>query len=448
MTRPLSRRTLLKGAGVTIALPFLEAMLPAGALAAEAVKKQPQRLAFVFVPNGAHMPAWTPSTTGAGFDLPSILDPLAQFKSSLNVLTGLTQYNANALGDGGGDHARSAAAWLTGCHCKKTDGADIRAGVSVDQIAAQHVGSSTMLPSLEIGCTPGGQNGNCDSGYSCAYTSNIAWQSPDAPLAKEINPRLVFQRLFGTADAPAQSPAARERRTQDDESILDSVMSDAHSLQAKLGSRDRGKLDEYLTGVREVEQRISSFERARNSAGVKNYPEPAGIPTDFGEHMRLMADMMHMAFRADLTRVCTFMVANDGNNRSYPEAGVPEGHHDMSHHGGDPVKQDKIRRINRFHMEQFAYLLGKLQATEEAGGSLLDNCMIVYGAGISDGNAHNHDNLPILLAGRGGGTIRSGRHVVYTDGTPMTNLFLCLLDRLGIGEDKVGDSSGRLQQLV
>jgi hypothetical protein len=443
---PIPRRTFLRGLGTAIALPLLEGMLPLNALAQSVKKNRPNRMAFIFVPNGMHMPEWTPTAEGTGFELPFILEPLKNIRNSICVLTGLAQHNANALGDGGGDHARSAAAWLTGCHPRKTAGADIKNGISVDQLAAQRIGHRTRFASLEIGCERGAQAGNCDSGYSCAYSNSISWRGEATPVAKEVDPRQVFERLFSNGD-PAESRESRQKRERYQQSILDFVQEDAKRLQAKLGAHDQRKLDEYLTGVREIEQRLARVERAHIVERLGSPDRPTGIPADFGEHIRLMGDMMLLAFQADLTRICTFMIANDGSNRGYHPIGVPEGHHDLSHHGRDPQKQDKIRQINRFHVTQLAYLLEKMQATREADGTLLDNSMIVYGAGISDGDRHNHDDLPILLAGKGAGTIKSGRHIRYSDETPMTNLFLSMLDRFGVPAETIGDSTGRLQQL-
>jgi len=441
----IGRRTLLHGVGTLMALPALEAMAPLGALA-QSAKKSPLRMAFMFVPNGIHMPAWTPATEGA-LDLMPSMQPLAKVRDSINVLTGLTQHNAEALGDGGGDHARSAAAWLTGCHPRKTDGAEIKAGISADQLAAQRVGDRTRFPSLELGCERGAQSGNCDSGYSCAYSSNIAWRGESTPVAHEVDPRAVFERLFGGAD-PAETAESRKRRETYRKSVLDFVMEDAKRLQPKLGVHDQDKLDEYLTGVREIERRVELAERANIAGRLAIADRPTGVPADFGEHIRLMCDMMLLAFQTDTTRIATFMLANDGSNRGYADIGVPEGHHDCSHHGGDPVKQGKVQQINTFHLKQVAYLLEKMQAVKEGDGTLLDNTMLVYGAGISDGDRHNHDDLPILLAGRGGGGIKTGRHIRYKNGTPMTNLFLCMLDRMGVHAETLGDSTGRLDQLI
>jgi Protein of unknown function (DUF1552) len=391
------------------------------------------------------MPDWTPRKTGAHFDLPAILEPLHPVQDDILVLSGLTLNPARPLGDGGGDHARAMASFLTGRHPHKTDGADLRAGVSVDQLAAERVGHATRFRSLEIGCEGGKNAGECDHGYSCAYQSNLSWRSETTPVAKEINPRLVFDRLFGSPGAAnaADDPARGDRQRK---SILDFAAEDARRLQRALGAADRRKLDEYLTGVREIEERIG---RARPTfhVGQANYPRPLGIPADYQEHLRLMGDLLVLAFQSDLTRIATFVFANDGSNRSYPGAGVPDGHHDLSHHGGDQIKHEKIRTINRFHVAQMAYVLQKLKAIPEGDGSLLDHCMIVYGSGISDGNAHAHGDLPILLAGRGCGTIKAGRHIQYPKETPLTNLYVSMLDRLGIGAQAFGDSSGPLASL-
>jgi hypothetical protein len=442
----MDRRTFLRGAGTLMALPFLEAMAPTRSLASIGSKTRPNRVAFIFVPNGIHMQDWKPAADGALTEMPWILDPLKPLQSKLNILTGLTQRNAFALGDGPGDHARSTAAWLTGCKPRKTAGADIKNGISIDQLIAQNIGKQTRFPSLEIGCERGAQAGNCDSGYSCAYSSNVSWSSESTPVAKEVNPRLVFERLFGNGDSEEEAEN-RARRNKYRKSILDFVMEDAAALKGKLGSTDQKKLDEYFTGVREVERRLTRLE-TDTGVVLDAVEKPTGIPADFGEHIRLMSDMMVLAFQADLTRVCTFMYANDGSNRNYKMIDITDGHHELSHHGRNPEKQEKIRRINRFHIEQLARMLQKMDAIKEGdGNSLLDNSMIVYGAGISDGDRHNHDDLPILLAGRGGGTLQTGRHVVYPNNTPMTNLFLSMSDRMGVRAEKIGDSTGKLDRL-
>lgn len=436
----LSRRTLLKGAGAAIALPLLECMAPVRALAAM-TKPAPVRMAFLFVPNGISMPQWTPKAEGAGFDLPYLLEPLADLRREISIFTGLSQNGARPLGDGPGDHARSAAAWLTGVHPRKTSGADIHNGISADQLAARYLGKETRFASLELGCERSGLAGDCDSGYSCAYSSGISWRSDTTPVAKETSPRLVFERLFGGLD-PAESVESRARRQAYDRSILDVVMGDAGDLRGRLGAHDRRKLDEYLTSVREIEERLTRFEKAQSEVGAA-----PSEPRDFGEHIRLMGDMMVLAFQTDQTRVATLMFANEGSNRSYAVAGVPEGHHDMSHHGTDAHKLEQKKRIDRFHVEQLAYVLKKMAAVREAGGSLLDNTALVYGGGISDGDRHNHDDLPILVAGKAGGRIEQGRHVRFGRETPMTNLLLSILDSAGVHAEKLGDSTGRLQQL-
>lgn len=427
-----------------MALPMLEAMLPLTALA-QSTNLKSTRMAFLFVPNGIDMANWTPTAEGALGDLPAVLQPLDPVKSKINVLTGLTQHNAFALGDGPGDHARSTATWLTGVHVKKTAGADIQAGVSADQVAAQFIGQKTRFPSLEIGCERGAQAGDCDSGYSCAYSSSISWRGESTPNAKEVNPRLVFERLFGTGSSEDKESRARRERYRT--SILDMVAEDAAKLKGQLGQRDQQKLEEYSAGVREIERRLQSIESQQIDKTLEGAVRPTGVPPDFGEHIRLMGDMMVLAFQADLTRICTFMYANDGSNRSYPSIGIADGHHDMSHHGQNPEKLDKKRRIDRFHIEQLAYILKKMESIKEPTGTLLDNTLLVYGAGISDGDRHNHDNLPILLAGRGSGSLQSGRHLVYPNQTPMNNLFLSLLDRVGCPIEKLGDSTGKLQGL-
>ncbi len=446
MTSPhlLSRRTVLRGLGTALALPWLEAMGPMTSWAANtpAAKAAPNRMAFLYVPNGKNMPDWTPKTEGAGFELPAILEPLRPVKDNLLVLTGLTADKARPHGDGGGDHARAMAAFLTGCQARKTDGTDIRAGISVDQVVAARVGDKTRLQSLEIGCEQGAMAGNCDSGYSCVYSSTLSWRSATQPLPKEVNPKLVFERLFG-----AGPDVDRARRNQNRKSILDFVREDSGDLEGKLGANDRRKLDEYFVAIRDLEQRI---ERAARLPEVKppTHVKPAAVPAKYDEHLRLLCDLLVLAFQADVTRVCTFVFANEGSNRPYPFIGVPEGHHDLSHHGGDTRKRAKIRDINRFHVGNLAYLLTKLQSIPEGDGTLLDHCMIVYGSGNSDGNRHNHDDLPVLLAGKGCGTLKTGRHLRFPGETPLNNLWLSLLDRMEINLPSLGDSNGKLAGLV
>ena len=443
MRKPsLSRRTFLRGLGVALPLPWLEIMGPQNSWAEAADPRSiaPNRMAFLYVPNGKHMPDWTPQKEGAGYDLPPILEPLAGVKDKLTVLSGLAADGARPHGDGGGDHARAMAAFLTGAHPNKTDGTDIRSGISVDQVAAAQIGDRTRLASLEIGTEHGSMAGNCDSGYSCVYSSTMSWRSATQPLPKEVNPKLVFERLFGSGD-----PAQANRRAQQ-KSILDFVREDSKGLENRLGKSDGRKLDEYFTAIRDIELRM---ERAENLPPVKvpDFPPPGGIPESYEEHIRLMCDLTVLAFQADVTRVATFVLANEASNKPYSFIDVPEGHHDLSHHGGDAAKQAKIRKINLFHTRQLAYLLERLDATPEGDGTLLDHSMIAYGSGIHDGNSHNHENLPILLAGGGGGTLSPGRHLRYPEGTPLNNLWLSMLKRMDATVEKLGDSTGALTNL-
>ncbi len=441
----ISRRTLLKGLGTAIALPSLEAMMPALSLAASPTVKKaaPRRMAFFYVPNGIHMQDWIPTPEGADFELPDILKPLQPVKDQLLVLSGLTCDKARANGDGPGDHARAMSAFLTGRQPRKTDGADIRAGISVDQLAASKIGDQTKFPSLELGCEGGRQAGNCDSGYSCAYSSNLSWRGEATPMVKEIDPRLVFDRLFSSGKGESS------KRDDYKRSILDLVAEDAKQLQGSLGVNDQRKLDEYLTSIREIERRIERAgkdpDQPVDSSGIER---PRGIPRDYGEHIKLLLDLLVLSLQSDLTRISTFVMANEGSNRSYRFIDVPDGHHDLSHHQGNKEKQEKIKKINLFHMSHFAYFLEKLKGIKEGDGTLLDNCMILYGSGNADGNRHNHHDLPIVLVGKGGGTLKTGRHVRYPRDTPLTNLYLSMLERLGVQEESFGDSKGRLDNLA
>jgi hypothetical protein len=432
---------------VSIALPWLESWLPAAAPPLRSLPARPGtplRVVFVYAPNGKHMADWTPKEVGAVSDLPPTLLPLKEMKDQVTILSGLAQRNANANGEGPGDHARAMAAFLTGCRPRKTSGADVRVGVSIDQVIAVAVGRATRLPSLEVGCEGGKAGGTCDNGYSCAYQTNLSWRTASSPMPKETNPRVVFERLFGDRVRP-ESDAARARRERERRSVLDFVAEDARHLRAGLGGADRRKLDEYLTSIREVERRLQKAQPAI-ALGRDRLTRPAGVPENFEKHARLLADLIALALQADLTRVVTFVLGNDGSNRSYREVGVAEGHHDVSHHGNDPARHDKLRRINRLHVGQLAYLMGKLKAIPQGSGSLLDQCLIVYGSGISDGDRHNHDDLPILLAG-GGRLHQGGRHVRYRAGTPLCNLYLTLLEGMGIVAARFGDSSGRVGRL-
>jgi hypothetical protein len=422
-------------------------MLPTYCIAGTSVAKAaaPLRLAFIYVPNGVNLRGWEPTADGAAFALPPTLEPLSEFKDSFSVLSGLAHQKAFANGDGPGDHARAMATFLTGCQAKKTGGADIHIGVSVDQVAARTIGKDTRFPSLEIGCEEIKSSGSCDSGYSCAYSNNLSWRSESTPMSKEINPRLVFERLFGGKDQ-GETDENRLRRERYQKSILDFVAEDANTLKNRLGSNDQRKLDEYLTGIREIELRIQRAQ-PKIDVGDTQVTKPLGIPHNYQEHLRLMADILTLAFRTDLTRISTFVFANDGSNRDYGLIGVPEGHHDLSHHGRDKKKLEKLQKINTFHITQLAYLLGKLKEVQEGDSTLLDNSLIVYGSGIGDGDRHNHDDLPILLLGGGRNTVKPGRHVRYKKGTPLTNLYLSMLDRVGADVDSFGDSDGRLPGL-
>lgn len=439
----LPRRAFLKGVGAAVALPMLDAMAPALA----ATTKAPVRLAFVYVPNGiVNIDWWTPKGVGKDFEFSRILTPLEPLREEIFVLTGLDDHNGNALGDGPGDHGRAGASYLSGVHCRKTAGADIQAGVSADQVAAKLIGGKTRFPSLELGCEDSRTVGNCDSGYSCAYTNSISWRTPTTPNPPEINPRMVFERLFGTADL-SLSPEIRARRAEYRKSILDLVREDTAKLAGKLGSSDRRKIDEYLYAVREIEKRIESAEKD-NRAITPQIEKPAGIPIGFTEYVGLMCDLLTLAFQADLTRISTLMFAREGSMRIYPELGIPDPHHPLTHHRNNQDWIEKVVRINQYHIELFGRFVKKLKETKDGDGTLLDRSMIVYGCGISDGNRHNHENLPILLAGRGGGRLKPGRHIVYKPNKPMTNLYLTLLDCMGAHPEKIGDSTGKVEHLT
>ncbi len=444
MALKLSRRTFLAGAGATLGLPLLEIMRPAAKLQAAipGSSPHPTRMAFVFVPNGVIVPAWKPTGAGTDYQLSETLSVLEPHKQDLIVLSGLAQDNGRPKGDGAGDHARSASTFLTGAHPVKTSGANISVGISVDQAAAQDVGFLTRLPSLELGIERGKNAGNCDSGYSCAYSANVSWKSATTPTAKEVVPRLAFERLFGTGDDQNM-----QKRLQERKSILDVVQADRDRLLKRLGRTDQRKLDEYFSCVREIEQRIERFESApRITPPEMDLPE--GVPDDLETHIHLMFDLLAVAFQTDTTRISTFMLANAGSNRSYSMVGVNDGHHNLSHHENKQDVMDKIKKIDQFLVSQYGYFLEKLKSIPEGEGNLLDNSMIVYGSGLSDGNRHNHDDLPILMAGRGGGTITPGRHIKYDVETPMNNLFLSMMDRVGAKIDSIGDSTRRLSELA
>ncbi len=444
--KQLKRRTFLRGLGVTVALPFLDAMTPAFAAPRTVSGGAPRRLAFAYVPNGIIMEAYRPATFGTEYEFTRLLEPLQPFKNELLVLSGLTHNNGRALGDGPGDHARAAASYLTGVHPKKTSGADIKNGISVDQVAANTIGGETRFASLELGTEPGRLAGNCDSGYSCAYSNSISWRGDATPNPPEINPRLVFERMFGAEDQPSD-PAVRARYQLYKESILDFVQEDTQALMRDLGATDKRKLDEYLYAVRDIEKRIAAAETDAPEIEA-TMDRPDGIPIEFERHVHLMYDLMTLAFQSDLTRVASFMYGREGSNRTYREIGVSSAHHGLTHHRNDEQKIEDITKINHFHMQQFAYFLDRLRSSEDGDGTLLDHSMVVYGSGISDGNRHLHHDLPVLLAGRGAGTVKPGRHIEFPEETPMTNLYVSLLDRMGVHAETLGDSTGKLGELT
>jgi Protein of unknown function (DUF1552) len=437
--KPLSRRTLLRGAGTAMALPLLEAMTIRG----HGAPTPPPRLIWMYVPNGIHMPAWTPAEEGPlPAELPPILAPLKKFRGDLSVLSGLAHHHARANGDGPGDHARAAAVWLTGVQPLKTDGA-VRLGVSADRLAARQLGETTRFRSLELGCEAGRTSGQCDSGYACAYSGHIAWDSASTPAAKEVSPRALFDRLFRGGLNAVDHAVARERAATRG-SVLDFVRADARKLERRLGQADRDKLREYQSGVRELERRIELAVPERVDE-VPDELRPPRFPEDLGQHARLMADLIGLAFATDTTRVATLMVANEGSNRAYRNLDVREGHHTVSHHGGDETKLDWIQRINHYHVEMLGHLLGVLADVREGDARLLDHTMVVYGSNIADGNSHAHHDLPTLLAGGRKLGMEQGRHMRWPTGTPLMNLHLALLARAGVSVESLGDSAGRLE---
>ncbi|MEM9411240.1 MAG: DUF1552 domain-containing protein [Planctomycetota bacterium] len=442
-----SRRTLLHGFGTALSLPWLES-LSASVNRGRDSEKPPIRLGFVYLPNGMNMAKWKPFGKGDGnFKTPEIFKPVENFKDKTTIISGLTLSGAMAHGDGPGDHARSVASFLTGAHPKKTKGANIRNGISVDQVAASQIGHLTRFRSLELGTESSAKAGRCDSGYSCAYTSNISWRTPNSPMAKEMNPAAVFQRLFGSADE-FENKFAQQKRAARRKSILDFVRADSQQVKQKLSKHDQRKFEEYLFSVRDIEKRIAKIDKLEEPEfDISDFQRPLGVPASYGEHVKLMLDMMVLAFQTDSTRVISFMFANAGSNRSYTELGIQDGHHDISHHGNSFAKTKKIGEINVYHMSLFSHLLERLENIEEGNGTLLDNCIILYGSGISDGDRHDHRNLPIALFGGGGGTIDPGRHIRVYAGTPLTNLYCSLLDRVGAKVDSFSDSSGRIDQL-
>ncbi len=429
--RPLSRRTLLKGAGATLALPMLDAMRPVTALAQE-VTGPPVRFLTYYAPNGVHMQTWTPATEGRDYALTPSLAPLAAHKDDLLVLSGLR--NLPARPDGPGDHAAGTGSFLTATHVFKTEGANIQNNISLDQRIANEIGGATPFASLELGAEGGSSVGNCDSGYSCAYSRNISWSGPATPVYKEVNPRAAFGRLFQGAD-PTETAESRARRRTFHLSVLDFVLEDARLLNAKLGRRDQAKVAEYMTGIRDLERRIEAAESGPQCTPGSRPDRPEGLP----EHLRQMADIMTLALQCDSTRVITFMLGNAGSNRAHRFIDIREGHHEISHHQSDPENFRKLQIIDRWEMGEFAYLLDRLKATPEGDGTLLDNTVVLWSSEISDGNRHNHDNLPVLLAGGAGGQLDTGRHVRYADEPPIADLFIRIASLMGVPLDTFGD---------
>src|SRR6516225_2837843 len=437
--KSIPRRAFLRGTGAALALPLLDAMTPAFATATA----RPTRLSFIEVPNGIMMDKWTPATEGTSFALTPVLEPLAPFRDRMLVLSGLDQGQSKGLPfEVGGDHPRALTAWLTGTHCKMTSGADLRAGVSVDQVAAREFGKYTQLASLEVGLESADVVGACESAYGCAYYNTISWRNDTTPLPMENRPRAIFERLFG--DSGATDAKARAALRQRERSILDSVTEDVRRLRGKLGGADRGKIDQYLEAVRDIERRMQ-LAQAQGDHDIPQAQGPVGIPPVFTDYYKLMADLMVLAWQTDMTRVCTFQIGHEMSGRAYPEVGFGDAHHSVTHHQGDPDKIAKVIQINIFHTRLLAYYLGKLAATPDGDGSLLDHSLVLYGGAISDGNLHLFTDLPLALFAGGAGGIKGGRHVRYPRGTPMANLLLTMLDAANVPHvEKLGDSTGRL----
>jgi Protein of unknown function (DUF1552) len=442
--KAMSRRTILRGLGATVALPLLDAMIPALTAAARTPSLAVRRLGVVYHPNGVIYDKWLPTGVGANFELSPTMAPLQPFKDQLTVVTGLSMDPAEALGDGGGDHSRASGGYLSGVHVKKSDSV-VAAGISMDQIAARAFGQETQLSSLQLQMDDNSLVGSCDVGYSCAYSSTISWLTPTLPLMTENNPRVLFERLFGASDRT--DPRSRAARLRQDRSLLDSVMGRVKQLQRELGAGDNTRMDDYLTSLRDVERRIQKTEE-RSAQEVPDVARPAGIPENFDDHARLLYDLQLLAYQGDVTRVITFMYGREQSPRPYPQIGVPEPHHSVTHHQNDPVKMEKCAKIQQYHMALFAQYLEKLRNTPDGDGSLLDHVMILCGGGISNSDRHTHGPLPTLVVGGGGGALKGGRHLVYPEHTPLTNLQLTLLNLLGVPTEKIGDSTGQFKELA
>jgi hypothetical protein len=451
-SRGFSRRAFLRGVGVAMALPALESLQPAVAAAAGTAGPMattatgaPLRTAFVYFPNGAIPGAWWPTGAGTDFVLGKTLAPLEGMRKHIQILRGLDHHTADGGPDGGGDHARANSCFLTGVRLKKS-ASDIHAGVSFDQVLAKHYGDQTRFPSLELSCDSVRKSGSCDSGYSCAYVYNLAWNTDKTPLAPEPNPRLVFERMFG-AGAHGERTANLQRRQAEQRSVLDFVMDDARNMQRRLGVADTRKLDQYFTGVRDIETRIANAEKLGTNSDP-NVETPSGIPASYEQHVQIMYDMMALAFQTDSTRISTLLLAHDGSNRSFGDIGVAEGHHDLSHHRNRPEWIAKVASIDLWYAKLFNQFLEKLDSMKDIdGNSVLHNSMIVYGGGNADGNRHTHTDLPIVLAGSGGGALQPGRYVDMNS-KPATNLFLTMAQRLSVANvNRFGDSTGTLSQI-
>ncbi len=442
----LPRRTFLRGVGASLALPLLDSMVPAFAAVRSSAAKPIPRLFTGYVPNGVIMDQWTPAAEGALTDLPATLQPLTPFKDKLLIVSGLADAPAFPLpGEGTGDHVRAAATFLTGVHPKKTDGPDIRGGTSMDQIAAGVLGRETVLASLELAIDPNELIGACEAGWSCAYANTLSWRNPTNPLPMENQPRAVFERLFGDTDDT--TPEARLARIQEDRSILDSLVHEVADFQRVLGPDDRTKVTQYLDAIRDIERRIQLAE-AQSHRELPELARPSGgIPDTFEEHARMMIDLQVLAFQADLTRVITFMMSREVSPRTYPELGIPDPHHGLSHHQNRPEQMAKLAKLNQHHISQIGYFMDKLAATPDGDGTLLDQVLIQYGCGISDGNQHLHVNLPVLVAGGAAGRVEGGRHMRVAEETPLTNLQLAVLEKLGVPTEKLGDSTGVVKHL-
>jgi hypothetical protein len=448
----LSRRRFLRGFGAAVALPAFESFRPLmaasapGKAIATTASGAPLRMAYLYIPNGVNLAHWRPEGTSGNYKMGSSFASMEKHREDFQIFTGFEQKNATNGGDGPGDHARGNAAFLTSARPRKTSGSDIHLGISADQVAANAIADQTRLSSLELSTDGVRKSGQCDSGYSCAYQFNLSWRSENQPMTPESNPRAVFERLFGAGNAGERAKSLGQRLASK-KSVLDFIESDAKAMHRHLGRTDRQKLDEYLTGVREIEKQIEKAE-AMGIPADPGVAAPQGIPQSYGEHLRLMLDMMVLAFKTDTTRISTFLMAHDGSNRSFGEIGVNEGHHNISHHRKNQDNLDKIAKIDTFYLEQLSYFLEKLKTTEDVDGkSLLHNSMIVYGGCISDGDRHNHDDLPILLAGHGGGSFKPGRHVDLGEAVPLSNLYLRMLDEFGVKDKSFGDSTGLLKKI-